>query len=199
MQLVHFYPSPFEDSAILTVDGVGEWATASLCSGKENKITLLKELKFPHSLGLLYSSFTYFLGFKVNSGEYKLMGLAPYGDPHSGRVEKFANIIRNDLVDIKDDGSLWLNQKYFNYATGLRMVFDKKWETLFGIKKRSPESDFEQVHSDLALAIQVVTEEVVIKMAKEAKRLTGSKNLCMAGGVALNCVANGETSKSWYF
>ncbi len=186
-----FYPSNFEDAAILTIDGVGEWATASICHGKGKEIKILKELKFPHSLGLLYSAFTYFLGFKVNSGEYKLMGLAPYGN-ESDRTAQFVETIKEHLIKIYDDGSIWLDQKYFNYATGLRMVFDKKWEKLFGITRRTSESKFEQVHCDLALAIQKVTEEVVIKMAQEAQRLTGSKNLCMAGGVALNCVANGK-------
>lgn len=186
-----FYPSNFEDAAILTIDGVGEWATASICHGNGKEIKILKELKFPHSLGLLYSAFTYFLGFKVNSGEYKLMGLAPYGN-EGERTEGFVEIIKKHLIKIYDDGSIWLDQKYFNYATGLRMVFDNKWKNLFGIPRRTSESEFEQVHCDLALAIQKVTEEVVIKMAREAQQLTGSKNLCMAGGVALNCVANGK-------
>jgi carbamoyltransferase len=187
-----FYPSPFEDAAILTIDGVGEWATASISHGKGNKIEVLKELHFPHSLGLLYSAFTYFLGFKVNSGEYKLMGLAPYGDPDSEEVKKFIELIKSELIDIKEDGSLWLNQSYFNYATGLRMIKEKKWETLFGIPTRKSESDFEQVHCNLGLAIQIITEEIVLKMAREAKKITGSKNLCLAGGVALNCVSNGK-------
>ena len=187
-----FYPSPFEDAAILTIDGVGEWATASIAHGKGNKIEVVKELHFPHSLGLLYSAFTYYLGFKVNSGEYKLMGLAPYGDPESEEVQKFVSIIKKDLIDLKEDGSLWLNQSYFNYATGLRMINDKKWETLFGVPTRKKESDFEQVHCNLGLAIQLITEEVVIKMAQEAKKITGSNNLCLAGGVALNCVSNGK-------
>lgn len=186
-----FYPSNFNEAAILTIDGVGEWATASICHGKDTQITILSELKFPHSIGLLYSAFTYYLGFKVNSGEYKLMGLAPYGNM-SERTLGFVEIIKTELVKIYDDGSIWLNQKFFNYATGLRMVHDKKWEQLFGVKRRAAESELEQIHCDLGLAIQIVTEEVVIKMAKEAKRLTGAKNLCMAGGVALNCVANGK-------
>ena len=186
-----FYPSNFEEAAILTVDGVGEWATASICHGKGKDITILKELKFPHSIGLLYSAFTYFLGFKVNSGEYKLMGLAPYGNDDE-RTHGFVDTIKKHLITIYEDGSLWLDQSYFNYATGLRMVIDKKWEKLFGIKRRAAESEFGQIHCDLALAIQIVTEEVVIKMTGEAKRLTGAKNLCMAGGVALNCVANGK-------
>lgn len=194
-----FYPSPYEEAAIMTLDGVGEWATASICHGKGKDITILKELKFPHSIGLLYSAFTYFLGFKVNSGEYKLMGLAPYGAHGSERVERFKKIIKESLIDIKPDGSLWLNQKYFNYATGLRMVHDDKWAELFGFETRKSESELEQHHSDLALAIQEITEEVVLLMAKEAKRLTGSDNLVMAGGVALNCVSNGKLELSGIF
>mgnify|MGYP006289027329 CR=1 FL=1 len=194
-----FYPSTFEESAIVTVDGVGEWATASICHGKGNKIEVIKELQFPHSLGLLYSAFTYFLGFRVNSGEYKLMGLAPYGIPDSERVKKFKEKIKTELVEIYDDGSIWLNQKYFQYATGLRMINERKWEKLFGFPRRRPESDFTQEVNDLALAIQEVTEEVVLKMAKEAKRLTNSKNICLSGGVALNCVANGKLLKEGIF
>ncbi|AXG71358.1 decarbamoylnovobiocin carbamoyltransferase [Kordia sp. SMS9] len=187
-----FYPSPYEKAAILTLDGVGEWATASICVGEGKNITMLKELQFPHSVGLLYSAFTYFLGFKVNSGEYKLMGLAPYGNPKSERVQKFKEIIKTKLIKINDDGSIWLDQKYFNYAVGLRMVYDKKWEELFGFPRRTSESEFEQQHSDLGLAIQEVTEEIIIKLAKHAKEITGADYLCMAGGVALNCVANGK-------
>lgn len=187
-----FYPSKFEEAAILTVDGVGEWATASICHGKGNEIKILRELKFPHSLGLLYSAFTYYLGFKVNSGEYKLMGLAPYGNPKSDLLQDYITKIKSELVDIREDGSIWLNQKYFDYATGLRMVKDKKWEELFGFPRREDEAELEQHEADLALAIQMVTEEIVIKMAKEAKKLTGANAICMAGGVALNCVANGK-------
>lgn len=194
-----FYPSPYQDAAILTVDGVGEWATASIGHGKGKEITILKELQFPHSLGLLYSAFTYFLGFKVNSGEYKLMGLAPYGAHGSEQVERFKKIIRDVLVEIKDDGSIWLNQDYFNYATGLRMVYDDKWNDLFGFPVRSSESELEQHHCDLGLAIQEITEEVVILMAKEAKKLTNSDYLVLAGGVALNCVANGKLQNSGVF
>ncbi|MFQ5445468.1 MAG: carbamoyltransferase [Saprospiraceae bacterium] len=194
-----FYPSNFEEAAILTLDGVGEWATASICHGKGKDMEILKELHFPHSVGLLYSAFTYFLGFRVNSGEYKLMGLAPYGVPGSPAVNNFVDTIKSELVDIKPDGSLWLNQSYFNYATGLRMVKDKKWEKLFGFPTRKPEDKLAQHHCDLALAIQQVTEEVVFLMAEEAKRLTGSDNLCMAGGVALNCVANGKLLRSGIF
>jgi carbamoyltransferase len=194
-----FYPSPFDEAAILTIDGVGEWATASICYGKGNSITNIKELHFPHSVGLLYSAFTYYLGFRVNSGEYKLMGLAPYGIPESGEVKKFIQIIKEKLVEVKDDGSIWLNQKYFNYSTGLRMVKDKQWTKLFGFKRRDFEGKIEQHHSNLAFAIQQVTEEILIKMAAEAKRITGSKNLCLAGGVALNCVGNGKLLKSKIF
>jgi len=194
-----FFPSPFYESAILTIDGVGEWATASICHGEGNKIKIIKELKFPHSVGLLYTAFTYYLGFKVNSGEYKLMGLAPYGDPQSDRVEKYIDIIKKELVHINDDGSIWLNQDYFDYATGLRMVNENKWRHLFGFPVRKPESELLAEHCDLALAIQKVTEEIVLKMAAEAKRLTGSKNICLAGGVALNCVANGKLLREGIF
>ncbi|MCD4681010.1 MAG: carbamoyltransferase [Bacteroidales bacterium] len=194
-----FYPSPYKESAIITIDGVGEWATASLGYGKKNEIEILKEMHFPHSVGLLYSAFTYYLGFRVNSGEYKLMGLAPYGNPKSTRVSKYIEIIKTEFVDIKHDGSVWLNQKYFNYATGLRMVYEKKWQKIFGFPKRKSESDIEQKHCDLAYAIQKVTEEIVILMAKEVKKLTGAKNLCLAGGVALNCVANGKLLETKLF
>ena len=187
-----FYPSSYERAAILTIDGVGEWATASICLGEKNNITILKELDFPHSLGLLYSAFTYYCGFKVNSGEYKLMGLAPYGAHRSERVENFKAIIKSKLVELREDGSIFLNQEYFNYATGLRMVYDDKWNDLFGFPRRRSESLLEQQHCDLALAIQEVTEEAVLNLGKEAKRLTGADYLCMAGGVALNCVANGK-------
>ena len=191
-----FYPSPFREAAILTIDGVGEWATASISHGKGNNITNIQELHFPHSVGLLYSAFTYFLGFRVNSGEYKLMGLAPYGIPDSKEVQKYIQIIKEKLVDINEDGSIWLNQKYFGYATGLRMVNEQKWERLFGFIRRKPESEINQEHSNLALAIQIVTEEIILKMAKEAIKVTGTKNICLAGGVALNCVGNGKLIES---
>ncbi len=194
-----FYPSPFDEAAVLTIDGVGEWATASICHGQGKDFKILRELKFPHSLGLLYSAVTYYCGFKVNSGEYKLMGLAPYGIHGSPEVKRYEDLIKQHLVSIKDDGSIWLNQEYFNYATGLRMVHDDKWEALFGFKRRDGESLLEQYHCDFALAIQNVTEEVVIKMAAEAKRLTGSQYLCLAGGVALNCVANGKLQNAGLF
>lgn len=194
-----FYPSPYEDSAILTIDGVGEWATVSVCHGQNEKITILKEMRFPHSLGLLYSAFTYFLGFRVNSGEYKLMGLAPYGNPSSPDIDKYINIIKTHLISLKEDGSIWLNQDYFDYATGLKMVNESKWEGLFGFKTRRPEDELLQHHCNLGLAIQQITEEAVLLMAQEAKKLTGSKNLCLAGGVALNCVSNGKLQKSNIF
>ena len=194
-----FFPSPLEEAAILTIDGVGEWATTTISYGKDNKITILKELHFPHSLGLLYSSFTYYCGFRVNSGEYKLMGLAPYGIPASERVEKFKELILTHLVDLRPDGSLLLNMKYFSFATGLTMSNDKKWEELFGIPRRTEESEISQSYMDLALAIQQVTDEIVLKLAATAKQLTGCKNLVMAGGVALNCVSNGKIYESGLF
>ncbi|MCB0620687.1 MAG: carbamoyltransferase [Saprospiraceae bacterium] len=194
-----FYPSPFEEAAILTVDGVGEWATSTISMGRGREVTLLKELRFPHSVGLLYSAFTYYLGFRVNSGEYKLMGLAPYGNPNSEQVARFVKIIEDQLVDIRPDGSIRLDQKYFSYATGLRMVPDRKWERLFGFPRRPPEAPIEAIHCDLALAIQQVTEEIVLRMARETKRLTGADYLCLAGGVALNCVANGKLQREGIF
>jgi carbamoyltransferase len=194
-----YYVSPFEEAAILTIDGVGEWSTASISHGKGNSIEIKKELHFPHSLGLLYSAFTYYLGFRVNSGEYKLMGLAPYGNPNSEQTKKFIQTIKEKLVTIFDDGSIHLNQKYFNYPVGLTMVNEKSWEKLFGFSRRKGESEIEQHHGNLAFAIQSVTEELVLKMAHEAKRLTGSKFLCLAGGVALNCVANGKLLKTKIF
>ena len=194
-----FFPSPYKEAAILTIDGVGEWTTASISHGQGNKIKALKELRFPHSLGLLYSAFTYYLGFKVNSGEYKLMGLAPYGDPDSKQVNDFIDKIKSTLIDIKKDGSIWLDQSYFNYATGLKMTNNKKWAKLFGFPKRKAESALEQVHCNLGLAIQTITEEVVEKMAREAKRITNAEYLCMSGGVALNCVSNGKLKNKSIF
>ena len=179
-----FFPSPFEEAAILTMDGVGEWDTASICHGRGNRIEMLKTLRFPHSLGLLYSAFTYFTGFKVNSGEYKLMGLAPYGEP------KYVDVILDKLVDLKPDGSLAMDMRYFNYCQGLTMT-NGKFDKLFGGPPRNSESMITQREMDLAASIQKVTEEVVVRMARTAKALTGSKYLCLAGGVALNCVANG--------
>ncbi len=180
-----FYPSPFEEAAILTIDGVGEWATSSIGIGKGNEITLLKELRFPDSLGLLYSAFTYYTGFRVNSGEYKVMGLAPYGEP------KYVSLIKDKLLEIRDDGSLKMNHDYFSYSQGLRMTngaFDK----LFGGPPRKAESRITQKEMDLARSIQGITEEVMLKMTKFVNKETGMKKLCMAGGVALNCVANGR-------
>jgi len=187
-----FYPSPFEDAAILTIDGVGEWATSTICYGKGKGIKILKELDFPHSLGLLYSAFTYYTGFRVNSGEYKLMGLAPYGKHNSKEVERYKELIHTELVNVREDGSLLLNMKYFKFATGLKMTDDIKWGKLFGIPARPSESDITQDYMNMALAIQQVTEEIVLKLARTAKQLTGSNNLVMAGGVALNSVANGK-------
>ena len=179
-----FYPSPFESAAILTLDGVGEWTTTSLALGNKNNINVIKEINFPHSLGLLYSAFTYYTGFKVNSGEYKVMGLAPYGKP------RYAKLIKDKLIKIANDGSFQLNMNYFNYASGLTMT-NKKFDALFGGPPRKPETDLTQREMDLASSIQKVTEEIIIKLAKEIARETGKKNLCLAGGVALNCVANG--------
>jgi len=179
-----FYPSPFESAAILTIDGVGEWATATIGVGEGNKIRILKELHFPHSLGLLYSAFTYYCGFKVNSGEYKLMGLAPYGKP------VYLEEIKKHLVKVYPDGSLWLNLKYFDYCGGLRMT-NERFHALFGGPPRQPEDPLEQRHADIAASIQALTEEVILHMAGHAYELTHQRNLTMAGGVALNCVANG--------
>ena len=194
-----FYPSPFDEAAILTIDGVGEWTTAAIGRGRGRDIELLRELHFPHSVGLLYSAFTYYLGFTVNSGEYKLMGLAPYGNPRSPRTVDFKEKITSDLVDIRDDGSILLNMQYFDFATGLTMAADKKWEQLFGLPRRRPESEPTQAHMDLALAIQEVTETIVLRLASTARELTGCRHLALAGGVALNCVANGKLLDSGLF
>jgi len=191
-----FYPSPFKKAAILTIDGVGEWSTASISIGEGETIEVLEELHFPHSVGLLYSAFTYYLGFRVNSGEYKLMGLAPYGLPEDKQTKEYEKLILNKLVDLREDGSVWLNPKMFKYATGLRMVPDKKWEKLFGFKRRHPDDDLQQHHCNLAFAIQKVTEDIVFQMVKHTVELTGTRNICLAGGVALNCVANGKVLKS---
>lgn len=194
-----FYPSPFEEAAILTIDGVGEWATTSLAHGKGRDITVLKELHFPHSVGLLYAAFTAYCGFKVNSGEYKLMGLAPYGRKGSDRVLHWKECIYEHLIDLRSDGSLLMNQRYFEYATGLRMYHQKRWETLFGIPPRKAETEISQEYMDLALAIQEVTEEIVLRLVKTVLAVTGSKNLVLAGGVALNCSANGFLLKQNLF
>ena len=180
-----FFPSPFEDAAIITMDGVGEWATTSIGVGEGNHVKLIREIRFPHSLGLLYSAFTYYCGFKVNSGEYKLMGLAPYGVP------RFADLIRKHLIDLREDGSYRLDLSYFNYCQGLTMT-NAKFDALFGAPPRAGETDLGQRHMDLAASIQEVTEEVMLKTARYAQEVTGKKNLCLAGGVALNCVGNGK-------
>ena len=179
-----FFPSPFERAAVLTLDGVGEWTTTSLAVGVDNELTVEKEIHFPHSLGLLYSAFTYYTGFKINSGEYKIMGLAPYGEP------RFVDTIKEHLIDIRQDGSFHLNMEYFDYCTGLTMT-NKKFDKLFGNPPRKPEADLTQREMDLAASVQKVTEEILVKLAKGIARETGEKNLCLAGGVALNCVANG--------
>ncbi len=180
-----FYPSPFEEAAILTVDGVGEWATSSIGIGKGNEITLLKELRFPDSLGLLYSAFTYYTGFKVNSGEYKVMGLAPYGEP------KYVSLIKEKLAEVRDDGSIRMNHEYFSYSQGLRMT-NTAFDRIFDGRPRRPESKITQREMDLARSIQAITEEAILKMVRHAHKETGLPKLCMAGGVALNCVANGR-------
>ncbi len=194
-----FYPSPFHEAAILTIDGVGEWATASISEGLGNKIKVLKEMRFPHSLGLFYSAFTYYLGFAVNNGEYKLMGLAPFGDGESMQTRKFKNKILTELVDIREDGSIILNMGYFDFATKLRMVNEKKLSRLLGLPRRTPESDIRQDHMNLAYAVQDITESIVLALAGTAKILTKSKNLVMAGGVALNCTANSKLLRSGLF
>lgn len=194
-----FFPSPFAEAAILTLDGVGEWATTTIGVGDGKTIKLLKQLDFPHSLGLLYSAFTAYCGFKVNSGEYKLMGLAPYGHSDSPRVAAWKKKIHDHLVDIRADGSFLLNLEYFNFATGLTMCNIEAWKALFGIPPRKAETELEQDYMDLALAIQEVTEEIVLKLADTARKLTGCRNLVMAGGVALNCVANGKLLRSGLF
>ena len=185
-----FYPSGYDDAAILVVDGVGEWATVSICHGAGQSISTRKELHFPHSVGLLYSSFAQYLGFKVNSGEFKLMGLAPYGDIHSRQFTEFKQRILDTLVEVKPDGSIWLDPSYFNYATGLTMCHDQKWQTLFGFGRKDPDTPFEAHHFNLALAIQKVTEHILVLLAREARRTTKSQRLVFSGGVAMNCVAN---------
>ena len=188
-----FYPSPFKDAIILTLDGVGEWATTTVALGRDNEITMLREIHFPHSIGMLYSAFTYYTGFKVNSGEYKVMGLAPYGEP------KYKGIILKELVDLKEDGSFKLNMKYFNYATGLTMT-NEKFSNLFGEKVRNPKKDLlTQFHMDIASSIQSVTEEIIFKLTSSLSKEFKSNNLCLAGGVALNCVANGKILKNNIF
>ncbi len=187
-----FFSSPYDEAIILTLDGVGEWATTTVSLGKNNKINILKEIHFPHSLGLLYSAFTYFLGFKVNSGEYKVMGLAPYGEA------KFKDIILDKLIDVKDDGSFRLNMDYFNYATGLTMT-NNKFSKLFNMERRKPENKLSQIHMDMAASIQAAIEEIVLKITRFLSKEFKLQNLCMAGGVALNCVVNGKILKEGLF
>ena len=187
-----FFSSPYDEAVILTLDGVGEWATTTISLGRNNKINILKEIHFPHSLGLLYSAFTYFLGFKVNSGEYKVMGLAPYGEP------RFKDIILDKLINVKDDGSFRLNMDYFNYATGLTMT-NSKFAKIFKIERREPENKLLQIHMDIAASIQAVTEEIVLKITRFLFKEFNIENLCMAGGVALNCVVNGKILKEGLF
>ena len=188
-----FYPSPFKEAAILTLDGVGEWATTTVAKGEGKNLEISKEIHFPHSIGLLYSAFTYYTGFKVNSGEYKVMGLAPYGEP------KFKKMVLDNLIDLKEDGTFRLNMNYFNYATGLTMINDK-FIKLFGQPIRNPKNDLlRQFHMDIASSIQSVTEEIILRLTKSLAKEFGSKNLCMAGGVALNCVANGKILKNRIF
>jgi carbamoyltransferase len=187
-----FYPSPFEEAVVLTLDGVGEWSTASVSIGRGGTLKLEREIRFPHSLGLLYSALTYYTGFKVNSGEYKVMGLAPYGDP------TFRDLILDHLMNVKEDGSFWLDQSYFNYATGLTMT-SPKFDKLFGGPARKPDELLTQRHMDLAASVQAVTEEVMLRMTRELARTYGIPNLCLAGGVALNCVANGKVHRDGHF
>lgn len=187
-----FFPSPFHEAAVLTMDGVGEWTTTSLAIGKGKELSVYKEIHFPHSLGLLYSAFTYYIGFKVNSGEYKAMGLAPYGEP------KYVQLIKEHLIDIKEDGSFHLDMSFFDYCTGLTMT-NSRFDALFGGPARRPETALTQREMDLAASIQAVTEEVVLRLAKEIRTTTGQRNLCLAGGVALNCVANGKLMREKLF
>ncbi len=187
-----FFPSPYASAAVLTLDGVGEWATSSLALGRDNRLEVIKEIHFPHSLGLLYSAFTYYTGFKVNSGEYKLMGLAPYGEP------RYTKVILDKLIDVKEDGSFRLNLDYFNYCVGLTMT-NRKFDQLFGQSPRTPEQLLTNFHMDIAASVQRVTEEILLRMARTVRRETGERNLCLAGGVALNCVANGKVLRDGCF
>ena len=183
-----FYPSPFEEAVIITNDGVGEWATSTIGVGRDNKVELLEEIDYPHSLGLLYSAFTYYCGFKVNSGDYKFMGLAPYGEP------RYYDVIKKYIIDVKEDGSYQLNLEYFDYQNGRTMICDDKFEELFGMPRRMPETDITKPYMDVAASVQKLVEEIIIKIARHAKETYGAKidNLVLAGGVALNCVANGK-------
>ncbi|MGB5107723.1 MAG: carbamoyltransferase N-terminal domain-containing protein, partial [Candidatus Zixiibacteriota bacterium] len=187
-----FYPSPFERAAILTIDGVGEWSTTTIGRGNGSQIEILTEIRFPHSLGLLYSAFTYYLGFAVNSGEYKLMGLAPYGEP------KYADLILDKLINVKDDGSFWMDMSYFNYCSGLTMT-SKKFHALFGMEPKKPEEPFTEKRLDIAASIQEVTNRIMLKLARHVREFTGESRLCLAGGVALNAVANGLIRRAGIF
>lgn len=191
-----YFTSPFQESAILTIDGVGEWATTTIFSAKGNQIEVIKEQHFPHSVGLLYSSFTQYLGFQVNDGEYKMMGLAPYGSISSEEFQRFKLKIISEIVEVHESGGIKLNMKYFDFLRGHQMVKPKKWENLFGLKQRSGPESINQSHCNLALACQVVTEEIILKLVQEAKRITGNDKVCLAGGVAYNCVANGRLLSS---
>lgn len=193
-----FYPSPYADAAILTIDGVGEWDTTTICYGEENKITRLRSIEFPHSLGLFYSAVTYYCGFRVNSGEYKLMGLAPYGIDDDA-TKKMRELILSEIISLKDDGSFRLNLRYFDYATGLRMTRDDAWQRLLGVARRQADEELQLSHLRLAQACQMITEEIVVRLARTARRLTGCPRLVMAGGVALNCVANGRLRREQIF
>ena len=194
-----FYPSPFEEAAILTLDGVGEWTTTTIGHGRGQQISLLQELHFPHSLGLLYSAFTFYLGFEVNEGEYKVMGLSAYGDPDSAETQTFRQKITDEMVDVREDGSLLLNMAYFRFATRLQMTHDPAWQQLLQLERRPPEAPLLPSHMNLARAIQQVTEDTVIRLARTARQLTGSPRLVMAGGVALNSVANGKLLEAGVF
>ena len=194
-----FYPSPYKDAAILTIDGVGEWATTTISYGQGHRIRLLRELHFPHSVGLLYSAFTYYLGFRVNSGEYKLMGLAAYGDPEAEQTQRWVADILREVIKLHDDGSVALNMRYFRFLTHLRMTDDRRLQQLFGLERRKPEAPLTQRYANLAWAIQCVTERIVLRLAHTAHQLTGSANLVMAGGVALNGVANGKLVQEGIF
>lgn len=193
-----FYPSPYQEAAILTIDGVGEWATTTIGKGCDKNITIIKELQFPHSLGLFYSAFTYYCGFEVNGGEYKLMGLAPFGT-YSKQVQTLVKLIKKNLIHICEDGSFLLNMDYFDYATGLKMTNNSKWEKLFGVLPRKPESEISDIYIDLAYAVQYVTEEIILKLVSNVRAVTKQDNLVLAGGVALNCVANSKILKSNLF
>ncbi|MGA7534007.1 MAG: carbamoyltransferase N-terminal domain-containing protein, partial [Pseudolabrys sp.] len=187
-----FFPSPYEDAAVLTMDGVGEWATTSAAMGSGNRLQVFQEIHFPHSLGLLYSAFTYYTGFKVNSGEYKVMGLAPYGEP------KYSKLILDKIIDLKPDGSFRLDMSYFNYCTGLTMT-NQRFSDLFGAPVRAPNELLSPFHMDIAASIQAVLEEIVLRMTRALAKQTGARNLCLAGGVALNCVANGKVLRDGAF